>query len=57
MGKFTKRNFSVPILFVINGLEYVFVNSIQCVAIGRSLMATMNFLMRSIRKERSLARE
>jgi hypothetical protein len=57
MGKFTKRNFSVPILFVINGLEYVFVNSIQCVAIGRSLMATMNFLMRPIGKERSLARE
>jgi hypothetical protein len=38
-------------------LEYVFVDSIQDIAIGRSLMAVRNFLMRSEGKERSLARE
>jgi hypothetical protein len=48
---------SVAILFVINSLEYVFVDNIQGVAIGRSLMTVRNFLMRSEGKEQSLARE
>jgi hypothetical protein len=57
MGEFALRNFYVAILFVINDFEYVFVDSIQDVAIGRSLMDARNFLMRSKGKERSLARE
>jgi hypothetical protein len=40
-----------------NDLEYVFVDSIQGVVIGRSLMVMRNFLMRSKGKEKSLARE
>jgi hypothetical protein len=57
MGEFALRNFYVAILFVINDFEYVFVDSIQDVVIGRSLMDARNFLMRSKLKERSLARE
>jgi hypothetical protein len=57
MGEFALRNFYVAILFVINDFEYVFVDSIQDIVIGRSLMATRNFLMMSEGKERSLARE
>jgi hypothetical protein len=38
-------------------LEYVFVDNIQDVVIGRSLMALRNFLMMSKGKERNLARE
>jgi hypothetical protein len=40
-----------------NDFEYVFVDSIQGVVIGRSLMAVRNFLMRSEGKEQSLAKE
>jgi hypothetical protein len=45
------RNFYVDILFVVNDFEYVFINSIQDVVIGMSLMAVKNFLMRSEGKE------
>jgi hypothetical protein len=51
MGRFAYRNFSLAILFIVNGLEYVFVDNIQGVAIGRNLMAVRNFLMRSEGKE------
>jgi uncharacterized protein (UPF0333 family) len=39
--------FLLAIVFVVNDLEYVFVSNIEDVAIGRTLMATKNFLMRS----------
>jgi hypothetical protein len=57
MGEFALRNFYVAILFVVNDFEFVFVDSIQDVVIGRSLMAVRNFLLRSEGKEQSLARE
>jgi hypothetical protein len=57
MGEFALRNFYVAIVFAVNDMEYVFVDSIQDVAIGRSLMAARNFLIRSEGKEQSLARE
>jgi hypothetical protein len=49
--------FLLAIVFVVNDLEYVFVNNIEDVAIRRTLMATKNFLMRSEGKMWSLARE
>jgi hypothetical protein len=57
MSEFALRNFQVAILFVVNNFEYVFVDSIQDVVIGRSLIAMRNFLMGSEGKERSLVRE
>jgi hypothetical protein len=57
MSEFALRNFYVSILFVVRNLKYVFVKSIQGVAIGRSLMDARIFLMRSKVKERSLARK
>jgi hypothetical protein len=57
MSELTLRNFYVAILLVVNDFEYVFVDNIQDIVVGRSLMAARNFLMRSEEKERSLARE
>jgi hypothetical protein len=51
MGEFALRNFYVAILFIVNDFEYVFVDNIQDVVIGRSLMAVRNLLMRSEGKE------
>jgi hypothetical protein len=51
MGVFALRNLYVAILFVVNDFEYVFIDNIQDVVIGRSLMAVRNFLMRSEGKE------
>jgi hypothetical protein len=48
---------SALIVFTSNDLEYVFVDSIQDVVIGRTLMAMRNFSMRSEGNERSLVRE
>jgi hypothetical protein len=57
MGEFVLRPVIVANLFIVNDFEYVFVDSIQGIAIEKSLMVVRNFLMRSEGNERSLARE
>jgi hypothetical protein len=47
MTEFALKNFYVAILFIVNDFEYIFVDSMQDVVIGKSLMAVRNFLMRS----------
>jgi hypothetical protein len=47
MGEFVLRPVIVANLFIVNDFEYVFVDSIQGIAIEKSLMVVRNFLMRS----------